>query len=204
MTLLTLFNYTPPARYDDEAWTQARIEQSDAEDGTFTTLETIDLAPVDVDPRDPYSRSFTTEDATAGDWYRIVWIDGDGTLSEPTLPVQMVDQSATTIYGTQTELARRLKLTSPDTDTQAALDRVLLIASGEIQNETGRTDLAGWEIALADEVALERAAEHWHQLTSPFGFVGLGFDATPFIAARDSWERHAFKLAPLKGSWGIA
>lgn len=204
MTLLTLFHYTPPARHDDVAWTQARIEQASTEAGSYTTLETIELDPVDTDPRDPRSRSFTTDAATVEDWYRIVWIDADGDVSDATLPVQFLDATVTRVYGTRSELARRLKLTNIDTDTEAALDRVLLISSLEVEIEIGRTDLAAAEIALATQVSLTRAGEHWHQLTSPFGFVGLGLDATPFIAARDSWERHAFTLSKIKGSWGIA
>jgi hypothetical protein len=173
-------------------------------DGSYTEVETIDLEPVDEDPAAPASRNLTTHDATVGDWYRIVWVDAGAFESDPTVAVQLLDSSTQNVYGTAAELARRLKVTSPDTMQQAALDRVLLIASGEITNTIGREDLAGWETALADEVALERAAEHWHALTSPFGFVGLGIDATPFIASRDSWERHAMKLAPLIDQWGIA
>lgn len=213
MALLTLFGYVPPARFGDDelAWTQARIEHATSEAGSYSTVETIDLDPVDDDAAAPASRNLTTHDATVGDWYRVIWIDGDAFESEPTVAVQLVDSSTTPSYGSADELARRLKLVAAgglastlDTDQQAALARVLLVSSGEITNQIGRSDLAGWEIALADEVALERASEHWHQLTSPFGFVGLGIDATPFIAARDSWERHAMKLAPLIESWGIA
>lgn len=206
MSLLTLFGYTPPARFgeDEISWSQARIESASTETGSYTEVETIDLEPVDEDPAAPASRNLTTHDATVGDWYRIVWVDADAFESDPTVAVQLLDSSTQNVYGTAAELARRLKVTSPDTMQQAALDRVLLIASGEITNTIGREDLAGWETALADEVALERAAEHWHALTSPFGFVGLGIDATPFIASRDSWERHAMKLAPLIDQWGIA
>lgn len=213
MSQLNLFGYTPPERFgvDDEPWTRARIEEASTETGSYTEVETVDLDPVDDDPSDPLTRNLSTNDATIGNWYRVVWVDDDAVESAPTLPVQLVDPSTIPSYGSADELARRLKLiensgsaTDLDAQQQAALARVLLVASGEITNQIGRTDLAGWETALADEVALERAAEHWHQLTSPFGFVGLGLDATPFIAARDSWERHAMKLAPLIGSWGIA
>jgi hypothetical protein len=103
-----------------------------------------------------------------------------------------------------TELAAILKVNA--TTNADALDRVLLAAAGEIDAEIGRTDLAGWEVALAAEVNLERAVEHWQQLKSPFGIIGLGgaelLGATHI--ARDSWDRHAHKLAPLKRSWGIA
>lgn len=200
MSILTFYGYTPPARYDDVPWTSARIEQAATETGSYTLVEQIDLDPVDTDPRDPQPRGFTTEIATAGDWYRLVWVDDDGNQSAATTPVQLVDESVA--YGDRAELAKRLKI--DETTNAAALDRCLQSASLEINSEIGRTDLSGWEMALADEVAIERAAEHWNQLTSPFGLIGLGVDTGPAFAARDSWERHAFKLAPLKGSWGIA
>ena len=201
MAILTLFGYKPPARYDDEPWTQARIEQAATETGSYTTLETIDLNPVDADPTDPLSRAFTTEDATEGDWYRIVWIDDTADESEPTAPVQFLGD-ATTVWGSRAELAAILKVN--ESGNEGPLDRVLLVASGEIAHEVGAQPLDGFGQALATEVALERAAEHWAQLKSPFGFVGLGVDGSAFIAARDSFERHAFKLSRIKSDWGIA
>jgi hypothetical protein len=200
--ILTLFGYTPPARYDDLPWTQARIEQAATETGSYTALETIDLDPVDSDPQNPQARGFTTEDATEGDWYRIVWVDGDGDESQPTLPVLFADTATTTVYGTRTELAGLLKVN--ETGNEGPLDRVLLVASGEITHEVGDGPLDAFGQALATEVALERAAEHWAQLKAPFGFVGLGLDGATFMAARDSFERHAFKLARIKNDWGIA
>jgi hypothetical protein len=53
-------------------------------------------------------------------------------------------------------------------------------------------------------VNLERAVEHWRQQESPFGLIGLGAELPAERTARDSWERHAHKLAPLKGQWGLA
>lgn len=202
MALLTLFGYKPPARYDDEPWTQARIEQSATETGSYTALATVDLDPGDTDPADPATRSFTTEDATVGDWYRIVWIDGNTDESEPTVAVQLLDESTTQVWGTRAELASILKVS--ETGNEGPLDRVLLVASGEIAHEIGAQPLDAFGQALATEVALERAAEHWAQLKSPFGFVGLGVDGSAFIAARDSFERHAYKLSRIKNDWGIA
>lgn len=202
MSLLTLFHYTPPERHDDEPWTQARIEHASTETGSYTTLETVDLDPVDDDPRDPLTRSFTTEAATVGDWHRIVWIDGNADPSEPTVAVQLIDPSTIKVWGTRTELAGLLKVS--ETGNEGPLDRVLLVASGEIAHEVGDQPLDAFGQALATEVALERAAEHWAQLKSPFGFVGLSVDGSAFIAARDSFERHAYKLARIKNDWGIA
>lgn len=118
-------------------------------------------------------------------------------------------------YADADELARVLKLRSPTPAQQEALDRVLDVAAGEIDSEIGftldddgnqETPLSGWQLALAAEVNLERAVEHWRQQESPFGVLGLGteFGGGSERTARDSWERHAHKLAPLKQGWGIA
>ena len=87
------------------------------------------------------------------------------------------------------------------------MERVLLVAAGEINAEIDlATDdgLAGWQLSLAAEVNLERAVEHWRQQEAPFGLIGLGPELPAERTARDSWDRHAHKLAPLKAQWGIA
>jgi hypothetical protein len=114
----------------------------------------------------------------------------------------------TTPYATQAELARILKITNPNAEEQAAMDRVLLVAAGEIDSEIDfvddTNDLTGWQLALAAEVNIERAVEHWQQAESPFGLLGLGSEVGPTHTATDSWRRHANKLAPLKEQWGLA
>lgn len=83
--LVTVRDVRPPARFDEKAWTQARLQEAATEDGEFATIETFEL-DVDADPSTPARRSFTSEEATldAG-WYRIVWADEDEDLlaSEP-------------------------------------------------------------------------------------------------------------------------
>lgn len=197
--VLTITGQTPPARADDLAWTQARLEQADTEGGSYTLLQTFDLNPVDGDPAHPQTRSFTSEDATVGKWYRIVWADEDGDLSGPGAPVEFTG-TGVTAYATAAELARLLKVDATTYATQ--LDEVLLAAAGEIASEIGRTDLAGWETALAAQVNLERAHEHWKERAIGWGIVGLDTEA-PIRLARDTWERHANKLAPLK-DWSTA
>lgn len=110
-------------------------------------------------------------------------------------------------YASEAELARILKIANPSAEQTTALTRVLLAATGEIDLEIGLAEdddaLTGWQLALATEVCLERAVEHWKQQQIAFGIVGLG-DGTQLYAARDSWDRHALKLAPLKTVWGLA
>jgi hypothetical protein len=111
------------------------------------------------------------------------------------------------VYGDITELGRLLNVTNPNAAQTLALTRVLTVASGEVDAEIDLADdadaLAGWQLALVEEVALERAVEHWQQGQSPFGIIGLGDGATAY-SAKDSWNRHALKLAPLKNQWGLA
>lgn len=201
--VVTLEGFTPPARYDSIPWTQARIEEGDAIDGTFVALETIAITPVDVDPSAPASRSFTTELAseTPDLWYRIVFLDATGDDTLPTTPIQNGAQSP---YLTVEELARKLNLNANTYRDQ--LQRVIDAASYEVDQEIGRsTALNSFELSLATEVTLERAVEHWQQGSTPFGFIGLGGgESGGVFVTSDSWNRHAHKLAPLKQSWGIA
>jgi hypothetical protein len=83
--------------------------------------------------------------------------------------------------------------------------RVLTAAAFEIDSELDRTGSFGSPYPdLVVEVNLERAVEHWRQQESPFGLIGLGAELPAERTARDSWERHAHKLAPLKQQWGLA
>jgi hypothetical protein len=200
----------PPARFDLQPWTAILVEEAAAEVGVFAVIDTIAISPVDTDPAHPTARSFTT--SLASDlpdlWYRVVFVDAASNESQPTTPVQnsasTVAFQAASSYASRTELARILKV--DETANAAALDRVLLLTAGEINSEIGRSnsELTGWQLALAEEVNLERAVEHWQQLKSPFGIVGLGPDLGASHTGRDTWNRHAVKLAPLKDSWGIA
>jgi hypothetical protein len=207
--VITLENYVPTPRYDDTPWTQARIQEAataDAANPDWTTIETITLDPVDADPENPASRDFTTENGTAADmWYRIVFVDADGDELLPTVPVQNTTPIAA--YATVTELARILKIRTVTDEQRDAMERVLLAAAGEINAEidlTSAEGLASWQLALAQEVNLERAVEHWRQQETPFGLMVLGVDVPAERTGRNTWDRHAEKLAPLKSQYGIA
>ena len=107
-------------------------------------------------------------------------------------------------YATTDELARVLKLRAPTPAQGTALARVLEAAATEIDSELG-TSYFGGSVGTPDlivEVNIERAVEHWQQQESPFGVIGLG-DTVPTVIGRDSWDRHAHKLAPLKQTWGV-
>ena len=198
-------NFRPPARYDALPWTEARIEEADAEDGTYTQIDTYTLSPVDADPADPVYRSFTSESGTAvGYWYQIIFADVDGDVSVPTEPIENAVETLIAVepYATATELATILQVNA--TSNADALERVLIAAAGEINSETGRSDLSGWELELAAQVNLARAEELWKQMKAPWGLIGLDSELGATRIARDTFERHAHALAPLKHEWGIA
>jgi hypothetical protein len=113
-----------------------------------------------------------------------------------------------TSYADVSELARILKITSPTTEQTEAMLRALDAASLEIDTEidavTPPNTYIDEELALVQEVCLERANEHWAQAEAPFGLVGLGNEIGPAHTATDTWKRHAAKLAPLKEQWGLA
>jgi hypothetical protein len=205
--VVSLEDFRPAPRYDALPWTQARIEEGTASTGPWVVLETQNLSPVDSDPANPAYRNFTTQLGSAEDlWYRVVFLDASGDVGLPTFPIQNVADDRP-VYASATELARLLRVA--EAERHDALMRVLKSAAEEIDAEIGTADINGVTLpysnppALAREVNLERAVEHWKQQQAPFGVVGLG-DLGSIYTARDSWDRHAHKLAPLKGSWGLA
>jgi len=206
--VVTLEDYRPSPRYDGEPWTQVQIYEAPASTGPWTLLETQALSPVDSDPTNPAYRNFTTDLGTADEqWYQLVFLDADMSTGQPTFPIQNVADDRP-VYASVAELALLLKVNA--TTRHNSLMRVLKSAADEIDAEVGVTDIAGNATpysnppSLAREVNLERAVEHWQQEQSPFGLIGLGSEFGPTFTGRDSWSRHAFKLAPLKGEWGLA
>jgi hypothetical protein len=204
--VISFVNFRPPPRYDNLPFTQVIISESVDGLAPWTQIDTLPLIPVDLDPSQPQLRSFTTEKGTAPDyWYQMVFADETGDVSQPTIPIQNTGASTVgqDLYGTTAELGRILKITRPTPAQLTAMDRVLAAASGEVNAEIDRTDaLAGWQIQLATEVTLERAVEHWQQQEVPYGIWENAVG--PVVVGRDTFDRHALKLAPLKQQWGMA
>jgi hypothetical protein len=134
-----------------------------------------------------------------------VFLDADASTGLPTIPVQNVEDEQQ-VYASASELARILKIRTPTAEQETAMERVLHAAAGEINSEIDLADddaLAGWQLALAAQVNLERAAELWKLQEVQFGIVlGSEFGATHI--ARNTWDKHAYTLAPLKAQWGLA
>lgn len=207
--VVSFTDYIPPVRFDEVPWETIDIYElaaADALEADWTLIDTVTIDPVDADPSDPASRTFTTDQGTdEGLWYRVRFVDGAANVSSPTDAVQNVEDPVTP-YATVDELARILKIRNPTDDQTTAMERVLMSAAGEIDAEIDLAggSLTGWQLDLAAEVNLERAVEHWRQQESPFGLLSAGVDVPAERAARDSWERHALKLAPLKQQFGLA
>ncbi len=112
------------------------------------------------------------------------------------------------MYGTTAELARILKIRTPTAEQTLGLTRALTSATVEIDAEIDLADdataLTAAQLLLIEEVAIERGVEHWKQSESPFGLVGIGGEFGATHTSRDSWDRHAHKLAPVKSRWGMA
>lgn len=106
-------------------------------------------------------------------------------------------------YATTTELFRVLKIRAPTADQTAAAQRVLDIATGEIDSKIDRTDAKdAWMTALCVEVCLERGVELWTAEEVPFGVVGLDSPTGPTYLPRKS--RALAKLTPIQQAWGVA
>lgn len=105
------------------------------------------------------------------------------------------------------ELARVLKITNPSQEQVDAMQRVLDAATREIDSEIDRTDMPltdPEEIALAEQVCIQRASELWFLQEVPLGLAGIGSEFGTAHLARNSWEKYAYTLAPLKEQFGIA
>ncbi len=130
MAVVSFTDYTPVPRYDDQAWTIARIEEAATIDGPWSLIQAFALDPVDADPAAPMSRSFTTELATLDDgWYRLVWVDPDANESAADPQQRPADSFATT-----DEFAARLNLTFDD-DERIRAQLLLQLATRLIQDE---------------------------------------------------------------------
>ncbi len=109
-------------------------------------------------------------------------------------------------YGNVDELARRLKINTPTDAQEDQMTLVLMMATGEINAEIDLAEdddpLSGDNLAIAVEVCYQRAIEQWR--ATPFGLIGLDSDFGATHTARNTWERYALMLAPLKAQWGVA
>ncbi len=206
-TVLSFPPYTPPARNDDEPWTEALVEQADTADGSYSLIDTFELTPLDSDPTKPQIRDVITYLAsdTPGKWYRIVWNDALAHHSLPTVPIQQLGADVTP-FTTPTELFRVVRVKQPTTEQTAAADRVILAAAQEIMDEIDLTtlELTAGDVAVCQSVNLDRAADLWRHTESAPGVLGVVDEFQSSVPGRYSWGRYAARLSVVKDKWGIA
>ena len=206
-TVLSFTDYTPPARNDDEPWTEALVQQADTSDGSYAQIDALPLDPLDSDPTKPQSRNLTTYAAsnTPGKCYRIVWTDADAHLSLPTSPIQQLGADVTP-FTTTDELFRVLRIRTPTDDQTAAAERVLLVAAQEIMDEIdlNALELSAGDVAVCTSVNLDRAADLWRHTESAPGVLGVVDELQVTTPGRYSWGRYAARLSVVKDRWGIA
>lgn len=110
-------------------------------------------------------------------------------------------------YATVDEFLARLDISTPSDAQLDRADYCLDAATAEIDSHLGwnvtgiPVDLTDDELALVKVVNIERASEHWRLL--PFGALPQGPEVPSVLTARDSWYRHARKLASLEHEWGV-
>jgi hypothetical protein len=133
MSVVTLTDYQPTERFDGNAWTSARIEGSASSGGPWATVETIELDPVDADPKEPATRNFTTAQAlTTQTWFRVVFVDDDDN-ELPTEPTTILRPAFASVADVEVRAGRDL------TDgEQAMAEQVLLMVSGLIATTVGK------------------------------------------------------------------
>jgi hypothetical protein len=109
--VVTLARYEPLPRDDGIPWTRAQIQEATLQAGPWTLIDTVTLSPVDADPSAPQIRDLSTASATidGGGWYRIIWVDSHGGISQPTPPVQDDQEPAPGWRPTVGEVASRLR-----------------------------------------------------------------------------------------------
>jgi hypothetical protein len=211
--IVSFEDYTPPARFDAIAWTEVRIEQSDTttlSDATiWTQIDVIALTPLDPDPSDPLSRSFTTNQAsdTPNLWYRVIFADAGNNTSLPSVPVENLE-SPVAAYATVSDLFRVLKVRTPTADQREAaqgdLDTATLEINAEIDWASDHLPATAEELELFKGVCIDRAADLWRHRESAPGILGVVDEAVPTSFGRYSWERYAQRLSTAKARWGVA
>jgi hypothetical protein len=106
--LVTLSDFTPPARADATSYTSVKIEEAVAAAGPWTVIDTQALV-ADLDPEHPLERDLTTNKATLPEgWYRVKWLSGVDETA-PSEPVQNLSQLSGGMRPTLTDVASKVR-----------------------------------------------------------------------------------------------
>ena len=206
--VVSFSDYTPAPRFDATPWTDIQVEEGAASDGPWTVIDTIPISPLDADPANPESRSFTITNGSAPDlWYRITFVDAGSNLSLPSAPVQNVELTVAP-YATVAEFFRIIKKDNPSEAQTLAAQGDLATATLEINAEIDWADdhaaMTAEELALVKGVCLDRAADLWRHRESAPGILGVVDEGVPSTPGRYSFARYVARLSVLKDQWGIA
>jgi hypothetical protein len=171
--------FTPPRRYDGQAFTQALVRESATPAGTYATIDTITLFPLDADPTSPQSRNFTTSNATLPDgWYIIRWSDALGGTFDSD-PIQYSTSTGSLppgyYYGSPNDLTVNGDPEELLTEASDWIDAQL--GAREVDPITGRK-------VIEDEVE----PWQWAKLVRATHKVAQRIDAEPNILQSPQWD----------------
>jgi hypothetical protein len=203
--IVSFTNITAPARFDDVAWTQMKIEEAATSAGTWALIDTLDV-PGGGDPANPNPHNYTTIHGTGPDlWYRLTFVDAAAGESAPTAPAQNTD--SITAYALTDDLFRILKVNSPSasqtTAAQGDLDTATIEINSEIDVAADRLFTVE-ELELLKDVCVNRAADLWRHRESMPGILGITDETLPSTPGRYSFARYVARLSVMKDQWGIA
>jgi hypothetical protein len=106
--LVTLVDYTPPARADSTSYTSVKIEEATEAAGPWSIIDTKSTGP-DADPAHPEARDLTTNKATlTAGFYRVKWVSGADETA-PSEPVQNLASLAGGLRPTIVDVAAKLR-----------------------------------------------------------------------------------------------
>ena len=177
--------YSPPRRYDGLPFTSVEIRESATQGGSYSTVETIALSPVDLNPEVPASRNFTTNDAVIADgWYIIRWVDASGSTFDSDAVNYATSGETGSETATKAKIARMVEATSEPVLTDDDLND-LVDAAARADADGRYRDNPAWEPTWDLNAA---AAEGWARKASKaanaFNFAedGQRFDRSQIYA----------------------
>lgn len=216
MTYVRSFeDFFPPKRSDGIPFTEVLIrEGATSSYASSVLIDTKALTPVDSDPNNPLSRSFTTSLATIAEdgWYWIVWKQTDGALFISD-PFQIASPSLSPI-----ELLTRSEM--PSTWDGLAQDRYLGLATLRLRVSNVKATALPAATAQADEATYSGTLSAYISKKAALDLIPTGIDywmrqkttlsATgtnetkslpdPISALRDLAKRLAAEIAVLAGN----
>lgn len=197
----TFEEVSPPARFDEVAFTEVAIEEAPSADGPWTQIDLVTLDPVDDDPAAPQERSVTTTAATLNPgWYRLGWRDAAATVFYSP-PVRMPGAEYVPAVGDVGALLRARTKSGMDEvgtfdattrPTGAQVETLIAQAVADIQMRIG-ADIPDELVASAKHVVTLRTAQLVELSFFPEQQEGGG-QLSPYQTLRLSYEEALGKL----------